>query len=90
MDKTKAISDYYNAKQSRYTVNFMKKYDITGWKVDIFDITFLIAYLYLEGTDPWSLKMGDISGDCAINIFDITYLISFLYMDGPAPKVGCE
>ena len=60
------------------------------WQVNIFDITFIITYLYLDGPAPGQLIMGDVNGDCVINIFDITYLIAHLYLDGPAPQVGCE
>ena len=60
------------------------------WQVNIFDITFIITYLYLDGPALGQLIMGDVNGDCVINIFDITYLIAYLYLDGPEPKVGCE
>jgi len=60
------------------------------WQVNIFDITFIITYLYLDGPAPGQLIMGDVNGDCVINIFDITYLITYLYIEGPAPQVGCE
>ncbi len=53
--------------------------------VNIFDITYLIAYLYIEGPPPVDLSLADVNGDSAINIFDITHLITYLYLDGPAP-----
>jgi hypothetical protein len=53
--------------------------------VNIFDITHLISYLYLEGPPPDPLEAGYTNGDSLLNIFDITYLISYLYMEGPAP-----
>jgi len=52
---------------------------------NIFDITWLINFLYLDGPAPVSLRAGDANADGNINIFDITYLISFLYLDGPPP-----
>jgi hypothetical protein len=64
--------------------------DATGdANVNIFDVTHLIAYLYMAGHPPqiWE-KTGDVNGDGTINIFDVTYLISNLYMDGPDP-IGC-
>jgi len=91
--KTKATD---NTGLFTYSLNIIdfktwKLGDANGdWKVDIFDITFLISYLYLEGPAPGWDFMGDINGDCDINIFDITYLISYLYINGPAPQVGCE
>jgi len=53
--------------------------------VNIFDITYLISYLYLEGPAPDPMELADVNNDGAINIFDITYLISYLYLDGPEP-----
>ncbi len=57
--------------------------------VNIFDITYLITYLYKGGEPPPVAWQADPNNDCDINIFDITYLISFLYKDGPAPLAGC-
>jgi len=53
--------------------------------VNIFDITGLISYLYLEGAAPQPIESGDANGDETINIFDITYIITYLYIEGPAP-----
>ena len=53
--------------------------------VNIFDITYIISYLYLEGPPPDVLASANVNGDATVNIFDITYLIAFLYMEGPAP-----
>jgi len=53
--------------------------------VNIFDITGLIAYLYLDGPAPDPLASADVNNDGTINIFDVTYLITFLYLDGPDP-----
>ena len=53
--------------------------------VNIFDITGLIGYLYLEGAAPDPIESGDANGDGTINIFDITYVISYLYLSGPEP-----
>jgi len=53
--------------------------------VNIFDVTYLISYLYMEGPAPEPLLTGNPNGDEAINIFDVTFLISFLYSGGPPP-----
>jgi hypothetical protein len=53
--------------------------------VNIFDVSYLISYLYLEGPAPEPLLTGDPNGDETINIFDVTFLISYLYSSGPAP-----
>jgi len=59
--------------------------------INIFDITYLISYLYLGGPPPtpYELCSGDPNGDCICNIFDVTYLIRYLYQDGP-PPVTCQ
>ena len=54
--------------------------------VNIFDITAIIEFLYLEGPAPDPLESADVNGDSVINIFDVTDLISFLYLDGPEPN----
>jgi len=54
--------------------------------INIFDITFMITYLYLGGPTPDPLESADVNHDLSVNIFDITYLISYLYMDGPSPE----
>jgi len=53
--------------------------------LNIFDITFIISYLYLNGTAPWPEHAADVNCDLVVNIFDITGLISYLYLDGEAP-----
>jgi hypothetical protein len=59
--------------------------------INIFDATYLITYLYIEGPPPkpYRLCSGDPNQDCTCNIFDITFLINFLYRDGPPPAT-CE
>jgi len=52
--------------------------------INIFDITFLIDYLYLGGPAP-NFYAADVNADGDINLFDIVYLIKFLYLDGPPP-----
>jgi hypothetical protein len=60
--------------------------DANGDKtVNIFDVTFIISFLYLDGPEPDPYDAGNANGSGLINIFDATYLISFLYLDGPAP-----
>lgn len=60
--------------------------DINGdYIIDIFDITDLIFYLYMDGLPPVDFQMADVNNDGAINIFDVSYLISYLYLGGPEP-----
>ena len=61
--------------------------DVNGdYIIDIFDITHLIFYLYMDGLQPVDFQMADVNGDGELNIFDISYLISYLYLGGPAPN----
>ncbi len=55
--------------------------------INIFDITYIISYLYLSGPAPipYALCSADPNKDCTCNIFDITYIISHLYLGGPPP-----
>ncbi len=58
---------------------------------NIFDITYLISFLYLHGPAPvpYVLCNGDPNKDCTCNIFDVTFIISNLYLNGPPPAT-CE
>jgi hypothetical protein len=53
--------------------------------INIFDISYLITYLYMDGPAPDPLDMGDANNDGDVNIFDITHIIAFLYSGGPEP-----
>lgn len=54
--------------------------------INIFDITYIISYLYLEGPPPDPMEAADVNNDTDVNIFDITYIISYLYLGGPEPN----
>ena len=53
--------------------------------LNIFDITYLITYLYLNGPRPLILDAVDVNSDNIVDIFDLTYLVSYLYLQGPEP-----
>ncbi len=60
--------------------------DVNGDEdINIFDIVYLIDYLYRDGPEPVDLWTADVNGDGDVNIFDIVYLIDYLYRDGPPP-----
>jgi len=60
--------------------------------INLFDITHIISYLYLDGPPPipYELCSGDPNADCTCDIFDITYLIDYLYLSGPPPATCVE
>ncbi len=53
--------------------------------INIFDVTYIITYLYLEGPPPLPPESADIDNSGEINIFDVTGLINYLYNGGPDP-----
>jgi hypothetical protein len=54
--------------------------------INIFDITYLISFLYLDGPPPTPMNAANVNGDADINIFDVVYLISYIYLEGPEPN----
>ncbi len=77
-------SDEYNyeVEENWHYINGDANRDET---VNIFDITFIISNLYLEGPAPWPVNAADANCDLVVNIFDITYLITYLYLGGEEP-----
>lgn len=56
--------------------------DVNGdLAVNIFDVTDIISYLYLQGDPLDPMKSADVNNDCTVNIFDVTSLICYLYLD---------
>lgn len=53
--------------------------------LSILDATFVIAYLFKNGPDPFPTAAADANGNGTVNILDATYLISHLFKSGPAP-----
>ncbi len=56
--------------------------------VNLLDITFLINYLYKQGSAPDPIEAADVNNDGLVNLLDITYMINFLYNNGPDPNCG--
>ncbi len=56
-------------------------------KVNISDVTFLIAYLFgiPTGPAPVTIQSGDANASSKINVADITYLVTYLFGNGPEP-----
>ncbi len=54
-------------------------------ELNIFDVTYIIGYLYQGDLAPLPVAVADVDLDGTINIFDIVYMIGFLYLNGPAP-----
>lgn len=56
--------------------------------VNIGDVTFIVARIFLAGPPPVCCEEGDADGAGSINIADATHLISFIFSGGPAPICG--
>jgi hypothetical protein len=56
-------------------------------EINIADVTYLINYLFAEGSAPDPLWVGDANCDGVVNIADVTYLVNYLFIGGPPP--GC-
>jgi len=62
--------------------------DVDGQqKVNIADLTYIVAYLFIGGTVPGCPDEGNVDGIAAINLADLTYLVQYLFAtpSGPAP-----
>ncbi len=60
-----------------------------GGPVDVADLTYLVAYLFLGGSGPPCPEQGNVDGIAGAggptDVADLTYLVVFLFQDGPAP-----
>lgn len=53
--------------------------------INVSDVTYLVGYLFGDGTEPVTLQAGDADADLSINVADLTYLTAYLFSGGPAP-----
>lgn len=54
--------------------------DNSNGTIDIADLTFLVAYLFLDGTEPNPLIAADLNCDTIIDIADLTTMVDFLFI----------
>jgi outer membrane protein assembly factor BamB len=54
-------------------------------QVNVADLTFLVDYLFRNGTVPPCAEEGDVNGDSNINVADLTYLVDYLFRNGTPP-----
>jgi hypothetical protein len=55
--------------------------------INVQDVTYLVAYLFVSGPEPVPYLAGDANCDDVVNVTDLTYLVSYLFAAGPPP---CE
>jgi hypothetical protein len=48
-------------------------------RVNVADLTFLVNYLFRQGTPPPVMQTADINDDGAVNVADVTALVQFLF-----------
>ncbi len=60
-----------------------------GGEVDVADLTYLVAYLFLGGPAPPCLDEGNVDGITGaggpVDVADLTYLVAYLFLGGPPP-----
>ncbi len=56
-------------------------------EIGISDLTFLVDYMFDNGSDPECIEEGNVDGDIEeiITISDITYLVEYMFNNGSAP-----
>ncbi len=57
--------------------------------INLFDVSYIISYLYLAGPAPAHPSAADPNDDCVINLYDAIYIQDYLYLDGDSPLAGC-
>lgn len=53
--------------------------------VNIGDVSFLIAYIFLGGESPYCRDQADANGDGSVNIGDVTSLVAYIFTAGAPP-----
>ena len=60
-----------------------------GGPVDVLDLTYLVAYIFTQGSPPPCVEAGNVdgltSGELPIDVSDLTYLVAYLFTTGPPP-----
>jgi hypothetical protein len=57
-------------------------------KINLLDVSYIIASLYRGGPKPDPIQSADVNGDGKMNLLDVSYIINFLYRHGPVPNCG--
>ncbi|MFH1361024.1 MAG: dockerin type I repeat-containing protein [Candidatus Omnitrophota bacterium] len=53
--------------------------------VDTADCTFLLQYIFADGTAPTYYEVADVDASGSVDIEDVNYLLDYLYASGPRP-----
>ncbi len=62
-----------------------------GGEVDVADLTYVVAYLFLGGPAPPCMQEGNVDGLTGaggpVDVADLTYLVAYLFLGGPQPPL---
>jgi hypothetical protein len=56
--------------------------------VNIADVVYLLAWMFMGGPPPNPMCLGEVNGDSNLNLGDAVYLIAHVFNGGPAPVNG--
>lgn len=71
------------------TIRYVLRADVNTnmFGPNIQDLTYLVAYLFSDGTPPAAIQAGDTNADLEVNVQDLTYLVAYLFSGGPPPPL---
>jgi len=52
---------------------------------DVLDLTYLIDYLFRNGSAPHTIEKANVDGQGGVNVADLTYLVDYLFRGGAEP-----
>jgi hypothetical protein len=88
IDQEVTRMDYFFDVGGGIEIGFVLRGDANGdGVIDVADVTFLINYLFLQGSAPDPLALGDANCDGVVDVADLMHLINYLFLDGQPP--GC-
>lgn len=57
--------------------------------INLGDATFIINYVFNDGTSPQPIQKADANCDGTVNLGDAGYYVSYIFFDGPEPCADC-
>ncbi len=80
--------DYFFDVSGGLEIGFVLRGDANGdGAIDVADVTYLINYLFLQGSAPDPMALGDANCDGMVDVADLMHLINYLFLGGQPP--GC-